>query len=46
MITLQLLHGSSALRDKDKKKHEKRWLVLVKYSLKLLALIRYCIEPI
>ena len=28
------------------KKSEKHWLVLVKYYLKLPALVRYCIEPI
>ena len=28
------------------KKLEKYWLVLVKYYLKLPALVRYCTEPI
>ena len=28
------------------KKLEKYWLVLANYFLKLLALVRYCIEPI
>ena len=28
------------------KKLEKYWLVLVKYYLKVPAIVRYCIEPI
>ena len=28
------------------KKLKKYWLVLLKYYLELLALVRYCIEPI